>query len=47
MRSWNEFVLPARSVYNLADATSPFQDLMDSSIKIFDATTPLDVNNAS
>ena len=43
----NEFVLPARSVYNLADATSPFQDLMDSSIKIFDATTPLDVNNAS
>lgn len=43
----NEFVLPARSVFNLSDASSPFQDLMDPSIKIFDGTTPLDVNNAN
>jgi hypothetical protein len=43
----NEFVLPARSVFNLSDASSPFQDLMDPALKIFDATSPLDVNNAS
>lgn len=43
----NEFVLPARSVFNLSDANSPFQDLMDPALKIFDAASPLDVNNAS
>ena len=43
----NEFVLPARSVYNLSDSGSTFQDLMDPSIKVFDSTTPLDVNDAT
>jgi hypothetical protein len=43
----NEFVLPARSVFNLSDPSSPFQDLNDPSIKMFDTNTPIDVNNAN
>jgi hypothetical protein len=42
----NEFVLPARSVFNMSEANSPFQDLQDPTLKIFDVATPLDVNNA-
>jgi len=42
----NEFVLPARTVFNLSEANNTFQDLMDPAYKIFDTTTPLDVNNA-
>lgn len=42
----NEFVLPARTVFNLSEANNTFQDLSDPAVKIFDATTPLDVNNA-
>ncbi len=40
----NEFVLPARTVFNLTDNTT-FQDLMNPALNIF-GTTPLDVNNA-
>jgi hypothetical protein len=43
----NEFVLPARSVFNLSDASSTFQDIMDPTLKAFDATSPLDVNSAT
>jgi hypothetical protein len=42
----NEFTLPARTVFNLSDTGSTFQDLMDPATKIFDASAPLDVNNA-
>jgi hypothetical protein len=41
----NEFVLPARSVFNLSDANSPFQDIQ--TVPIFDPAAPLDVNNAT
>ena len=37
----NEFVLPARTVFNLADQNSGFEDL--GSVKIFDDTTPINV----
>ena len=43
----NEFVLPARSVFNLSDASSTFQDIMDPTLMAFDATSPLDVNSAT
>lgn len=42
----NEFTLPARTVFNLSDSGSTFQDLMSPALKIFDVTAPLDVNNA-
>jgi hypothetical protein len=43
----NEFTLPARTVFNLSDSNSAFQDLMDPNTKIFDASAPIDVNNAT
>jgi hypothetical protein len=42
----NEFVMPARSVYNLSDPNSSFQALDDPAVKMFDTTTPIDVNSA-
>lgn len=42
----NEFVMPARSVFNISEAGSTFQDLLDPALKIFDAAAPIDVNNA-
>jgi hypothetical protein len=41
----NEFVLPARTVFNLSEANNTFQDLMNPALNVFGAT-PLDVNNA-
>ncbi len=38
----NEFVMPARSVFNLSEANNTFTDL--SSAAIFDAAAPLNVN---
>jgi hypothetical protein len=38
----NEFVMPARTVFNLSDSNSTYTDL--SSAPIFDPTSPLDVN---
>lgn len=38
----NEFVMPARTVFNLSETNSTFTDPADAAI--FDATTPLDVN---
>ena len=38
----NEFVMPARSVFNLSEANNTFTDL--SSAAIFDAADPLNVN---
>jgi hypothetical protein len=43
----NEFVLPARSVFNLSEANSTFQDANDPSIAVFDPTSPLDVNDVN
>jgi hypothetical protein len=43
----NEFTLPARTVFNLSDSNSAFQDLMNPNTKIFDASAPIDVNNAT
>jgi hypothetical protein len=39
----NEFVMPARSVFNLSEANNTFTDL--SSAAIFDAANPINVNN--
>ena len=39
----NEFVMPARSVFNLSEANNTFTDL--SSAAIFDASHPIAVNN--
>ena len=38
----NEFVMPARSVFNLSEANNTFTDL--ASAAIFDAANPLNVN---
>ena len=38
----NEFVMPARTVFNLSESSSTFVDI--NSAPIFDAATPLDVN---
>jgi hypothetical protein len=43
----NEFTLPARTVFNLSDSGSTFQDLMNPALNMFSDTNPLDVNNAS
>ncbi len=39
----NEFVMPARTVFNLSEANNTFSD--PSTAKIFDATSPIDVNS--
>ena len=39
----NEFVLPARTVFNLSDANSGFQSVSDAATKVFDDTTPINV----
>jgi len=39
----NEFVLPARTGFNLSDANSGFEAVDDPAVKVFDDTTPLDV----
>lgn len=39
----NEFVMPARSVFNISESGSTFQDV--STAAIFDAASPIDVNN--
>ena len=38
----NEFVMPARSVFNISESGSTFQDV--SSVAMFDAASPIDVN---
>jgi hypothetical protein len=43
----NEFVLPARSVFNISEQNSTFQDINDPSLAIFDPQAPLDVNSVS
>ncbi len=37
----NEFVLPARTVFNLSDPASGFEAV--STVKVFDDTTPVNV----
>jgi hypothetical protein len=43
----NEFVLPARSVFNISEANSTFQDVNDPSLAVFDPTSPVDVNDVN
>lgn len=38
----NEFTMPARSVFNLSEASNTFEDL--ATVKLFDSTAPVDVN---
>lgn len=42
----NEFVLPARSVYNISESGSTFQDANDPTLEVFGGT-PIDVNSTS
>ena len=38
----NEFVMPARSVFNISESGSTFQDV--NGVAMFDASAPIDVN---